>query len=160
MSTRPDKSIYVYRPPAAPTLADFRAGGERRKAFWRYYIRDNLNNLVDLSVHFGLKLLPMDLCSAAGAKIGLFVMPRFHKVAVRRARENLKVLMPDASEAEREAVLRTNWENQGRLMTEFSIIRRVALTPGRVKGLDVAWARELAAAARWCWWGCISAIGK
>ncbi len=145
MSTKPGKAIYVYKPPAAPTLADLRAGGERRKAFLRYHITDNLNNLVDLSVHFGLKLLPAGLCSAAGAKIGLFAMPRFHKVAVRRARENLKVLMPSASEAEREAVLRRNWENQGRLMTEFSIIRRVALTPGRVKDLDVNWAVDLAA---------------
>jgi len=145
MAEQRARSVYRYQPPDPPPLRDLLAGGEGRRRFLRYWVTDNLNNLTDLAVHFGLKLLPMDACSALGARLGVFAMPRFHKAAVARARANLKQLLPEASEAEREALLYRNWQNLGRLMTEFSIIRRVALSPGRVKGIDPKWVLETAA---------------
>jgi KDO2-lipid IV(A) lauroyltransferase len=119
------RAAWVYRAPAAPPLADLFRGGDRRKAAFRYHVTGNLKNLLDLSVHFGLKAVPASVCSAAGAWLGTFVVPRWHTSSVRKTQNNLKRLLPGATEEERDQVLKRSWENQGRIMTEFSIIGRL-----------------------------------
>lgn len=126
------RKAWVYEKPPSPPLSDLFGNGERRKAAFRYHVSGNIQNAVDLGVHFGLKVLPTDLCSAVGAWLGGFAIPRWHQGAVRKARRNLVRLLPDATEEEREAILRRNWENQGRMMTEFSIIGRLARPSRRV----------------------------
>src|SRR5690606_22283079 len=115
------------------------AGGQRRKAFMRYWVQDNLWNAVNLLGHFSIKLLPMDIGSAFGARLGTYAIPRFHKKAEKRARETIRQLRPDLSEPEREALLAENCKAQGRLMTEFSVINRIAKHPERLTlhGLDI-----------------------
>jgi len=120
------RSAWVYSAPAAPPLADLFASADRRRAAFRYHVTDNIQNLLDLAVHFGLKALPARVCSAAGARLGAFVMPRWHKSAVKKAQKNLERLLPDATEEERDRILKRNWQNQGRIMTEFSIVGRLA----------------------------------
>ncbi|KQY02051.1 hypothetical protein ASD36_18245 [Rhizobium sp. Root1334] len=100
--------------------------GDRRKAAFRYHVTGNLKNLLDLAVHFGLKAVPASICSAAGARLGTFVIPRWHPSSVKKAQKNLLRLLPHATEEERERILKRNWQNQGRIMTEFSIIARLA----------------------------------
>ena len=81
----PRRKAWLYFRPDSPRIGDFLAGGARRKAFVKYWITDNGWNALHLAGHYSMKLLPMDACSALGAWLGLFVMPRFHKVAVARA---------------------------------------------------------------------------
>ena len=126
------RQAWVYTPPEQPPLGDLFSTAERRRKAFRYHITGNLQNLADLALHFGLKALPTDLCSSIGAALGSFVIPRWHKGAVKKAKKNLKRLLPHASEEERDAILKRNWENQGRLMTEFSIIGRLAKPSKRV----------------------------
>lgn len=120
------RSAWVYRAPAAPPLSDLFKGAERRRAAFRYHVTGNLKNLLDLAVHFGLKAVPASLCSAAGARLGTFVIPRWHPSSVKKTQKNLKRLLPGATEEERDQVLKQSWQNQGRIMTEFSIIGRLA----------------------------------
>ncbi|URK86768.1 hypothetical protein LP421_21605 [Rhizobium sp. RCAM05350] len=119
------RSAWVYRAPATPPLADLFKDGDRRKTAFRYHVSGNLKNLLDLTVHFGLKAVPASICSAAGARLGTFVIPRWHRSSVKKTQKNLRRLLPDATEEERDQVLKRSWQNQGRIMTEFSIIRRL-----------------------------------
>jgi len=73
------------------------------------------------------------MCSALGAHLGLFAMPRWHKGAIKKTRSNLARLLPDTPEGEREALMMRNWANQGRLMTEFSVVMRMAADRRRVE---------------------------
>jgi KDO2-lipid IV(A) lauroyltransferase len=116
----------------APPLSFLFGNGDQRRQLRRYWIDDNLVNAIDLAVHFGLKLLPMDACSNFGAWLGPFAIPRFHKVAVKRGRATLARLLPEKSAEEREAILRRNWEAQGRIMTEFSAINGLLTHPDRI----------------------------
>ncbi|MGB3812004.1 MAG: lipid A biosynthesis lauroyl acyltransferase [Shinella sp.] len=122
-----------------PGFSAFRAGGSERERFLRYWVKENLWNMAHLLGHYSLKLLPMDKVSALGAALGRFAMPRFHKVAEHRARETVRKLRPDLSEAEREDLVIENQKSQGRIMTEFSVVNRIAEHPDRLQyhGLEI-----------------------
>lgn len=138
------RKAWVYQREDAPSLSDFFAGGDRRKRFTRYWFTDNVWNLMHLVGHFGLKVLPMDACSAFGAKLGVFAIPRFHKSAEKRARKTIASLRPDLSPAEQNALFIENCRTQGRLMTEFSVINRLAEHPERIEVHDMDWVIEAA----------------
>jgi KDO2-lipid IV(A) lauroyltransferase len=121
----------------APPLASLFAGGLAGRQARRYWVKDNIVNGIDLAVHFALRLVPMDACSNAGAWIGRFAIPRFHKVAVRRGKATLSRILPEQPEAERQALLERNWEAQGRLMTEFSALARLDAATDRITVHDL-----------------------
>lgn len=133
------RRAWVYAGRDRPGLRDLFSGGTRRKAFVNYWLRDNIGNALDLLGHFSLKLLPMDMCSAFGARLGVFAIPRFYPKAERRARATIAELCPHLSEAAREALLIENCKAQGRLMTEFSVVNRIARHPDRLSlhGLEI-----------------------
>lgn len=112
----------------------------------RYWLCDNLGNAGDLVMHYGMKLIPMDACSAIGARLGRHTFPRWRQMAVTRAKANLQMLRPDLDSASREVMLDRNWANQGRLMTEFSIVNRVAEREGRVSCRGLQHVRDAARA--------------
>lgn len=126
------RKAWVFHRKARPGLADFLAGGDRRKAFRKYWIGDTLTDALDLSVHFGLKLTSMDMCSNIGAKIGLFALPRYFKVQTKRARATIARVRPDLDEAGRETLFTEFLEAQGRLLTEFSVITRLLKAKNRI----------------------------
>lgn len=136
------RQAWVYEAPPSPPILDLFAGTERRRAAYRYHVTGNIQNVLDLTVHFGLKALPIDVCSAIGAWLGTFAIPRWHQGAVKKARRNLKRLLPNATEEEHEAILKRNWQNQGRVMTEFSIIGRLAKPSRRVVWHNLEWIIE------------------
>ncbi|SON55074.1 lipid A biosynthesis lauroyl acyltransferase [Hartmannibacter diazotrophicus] len=140
------RKAWVYEAPQPPPLADLFGDGAKRRAFYNYHVRDNFYNGLDYAVHYGLKLLPSETCSRIGAWLGRFMAPRFHKEAEARARANLKRLKPDWSEAEVEDTLMRNWDNQGRLMLEFSVIHRL-MDEGRIT-IDRASMEPIIAAAK------------
>lgn len=138
------RKAWVYAEEQRPSFADWLAGGDRRKRFVRYWFSDNVWNLLHLAGHFGLKLLPMDACSAFGARLGVFAIPRFHKVAEKRTRATIAALCPHLSPAEQEALFIENCRAQGRIMTEFSVVNRLAKHPERIEVHNMEWVLDAA----------------
>ena len=133
MSETPSKrKAFSFERPPVPNLKDFRQGGDARRRFVRYWTRGVPIAGLEIAFHFGLKALPAAWCSRLGAAIGRFVFPRYHKIAVARGTRTVAKLRADLSMADRQALLERNWEAQGRLITEFSIIHRVSKDPRRV----------------------------
>lgn len=116
---------WIYRRPETPGLTALFRDGKSRSVFIRYWITDNIWNTFDVIGHFAIKLLPMDLCSRLGAMLGPYAVSRFHPVAERRARATIASLRPDLSPAEQDALFQENSRNQGRLISEFSVIERL-----------------------------------
>ncbi len=138
------RKAWVYAEEQRPAFADWLAGGDRRKRFVRYWFSDNVWNLLHLAGHFGLKLLPMDACSAFGARLGVFAIPRFHKVAEKRTRATIAALCPHLGPAEQEALFIENCRAQGRIMTEFSAVNRLAKHPERIEVHNMEWVLDAA----------------
>ncbi|NTJ61277.1 lipid A biosynthesis lauroyl acyltransferase [Agrobacterium rhizogenes] len=133
MTTETDKKVaigkrkaWTYEPPKAPPLADFVAGGDRRKAFLRYWLYENIGNAIDLFFYFAFMLLPASVCSDLGGWLGRLLAPRFHKGAYARAAANLKMIRPELGEAELETLLKAYADSQGRQMAEYSVVPRLA----------------------------------
>jgi len=138
------RAAWIWRPPEAPGLAAL-GSAEGRRRFAKYWVTDNLQNGLDIATHFGLRLAPVETASGIGARLGRFSVPRYHAVMAKRARKNLRKLRPDLSEAEVDAMLARNWDNIGRLMTEFSTLDRL-LPKGRI--VFAPGAEEVLAVAR------------
>ncbi|WP_175551998.1 lysophospholipid acyltransferase family protein [Pararhizobium antarcticum] len=133
------RKAWIFSQADRPGLADLFAGGLRGRAFRRYWVTDNFWNGVNLLGFFGMKLLPMDVCSAIGARLGLFAIPRFYKAGEKRARDTIRQLCPEKTAEEQDALFRENCRMQGRLMTEFSVVNRIAKHPERITlhGIDI-----------------------
>ncbi|NKJ38565.1 lipid A biosynthesis lauroyl acyltransferase [Rhizobium sp. SG570] len=120
------RKAWTYEAPKALPLADFLAGGDRRKAFLRYWLYENVDNAIDLLFYFAFMLLPARACSALGGWLGRLLAPRFHKGAYARAAANLKMIRPDLSDTELETLLERYADSQGRQMAEYSVVPRLA----------------------------------
>jgi KDO2-lipid IV(A) lauroyltransferase len=96
----------------------------QRAALWRYWVRDPVDAVKDIVPHHLMRLLPSQLVSDIGARLGRRAGVRA-KVASRRARETLRLLRPEASEAEIEALLAAHWAHVGRCFAEFSVLERL-----------------------------------
>jgi len=64
------------------------------------------------------RLIGVDAASAVGGFIGRAIFARTG--VTRRARDNLIAAFPEKSEAEREAIIRTMWDNLGRTVAEYA----------------------------------------
>ncbi len=142
------RKAWTYRIPEAPGLSALFQSRETRQAFARYWIKDNVWNLLNLMGHFGLKLLPMDACSRLGAIFGPFAVRHFHPAAERRARATIAKLRPDLTEAEQDGLFWENCRNQGRLISEFSVLARLRRHPERMKAHNAEWLDWATDAAR------------
>lgn len=110
---------------------------EGRRRFFRAWISQPIGYALDITAHFALKLLPIDVCSNLGAFLGRVVMRQKYKGAVQNMRRNLEILLPDKSVDEREMLITRNCENLGRLMTEFSVLKRICQSDGRISVLGL-----------------------
>jgi KDO2-lipid IV(A) lauroyltransferase len=102
--------------------------------------------LRDLGLHYGMRALPTEACSALGAWLGTKLGQSAHPVSDSRARALIARLRPDlaVSPAALEASLRLLWQNVGRTYAEFAAIQRMlpegrALLSGQER-LDAAYA--------------------
>ncbi|MFK0166242.1 lysophospholipid acyltransferase family protein [Rhizobium sp. NPDC090279] len=120
------RKAWTYEPPKAPPFDDFLSGGDRRKAFLRYWLHENIDNAVDLLLYFAFMLLPASVCSDLGGWLGRILAPRFHKDAYARAAANLKMIRPELSDAELGSLLKAYADSQGRQMAEYSVVPRLA----------------------------------
>jgi KDO2-lipid IV(A) lauroyltransferase len=64
------------------------------------------------------RLIGLDAASAVGGFIGRNIFARTG--VTKRARENIAKAFPEKSEAERDAILRTMWDNLGRTVAEYA----------------------------------------
>ena len=141
MSEKPDteqlnlsrRKAWRVKPVDRPGLGSILTDRINLKHFFHYWISNNLWNALHLIGHYSLKLLPMDTASAFGARLGQYAIPRFHKIAEVRARATIQRLSPHLTEPEQEALLQENQRSQGRIMTEFSVINRIADHPERLQ---------------------------
>ena len=104
--------------------------------------------LRDLGLHYGMRALPTEACSALGAWLGTKLGQSAHPVSDSRARALIARLRPDlaVSPAALEASLRLLWQNVGRTYAEFAAIQRMlpegrALLSGQER-LDAAYADD------------------
>src|SRR5687767_281053 len=86
--------------------------GMRRRRLLRS-IRHALEAAVVLALYGALRLLPMDWASGIGGWLGRLLGPRLG--ITRRARRNLRLVMPELSEAEIERIVGEMWDNLGRM---------------------------------------------
>jgi KDO2-lipid IV(A) lauroyltransferase len=88
--------------------------------------------LLNMGVHYGLRALPTDWCSAFGATMSRFSAARYPE-SDARARRAWMTLRPEAADpASTDAAMRRLWANVGRTMAEYSILDRV-WAEGRVE---------------------------
>lgn len=116
-----------------PGLQALFGTSESRRHFIRAWIFEPCGWAWDFVLHFAFKLLPIDVCSALGAWFGRMVMRYKYPKAMMHMRHNLALMHPEASEAEREAMLLKNCESLGRVMTEFSVLSRICADQDRVR---------------------------
>lgn len=80
--------------------------------------------------YFLLKLLPVEVASAAVGKLARWLGPFIPVSHV--ARVNLAIAFPHKIKAEKEKILRGCWENLGRVVGEFPHLRQIAQEDNRV----------------------------
>lgn len=120
------RKAWLYRETDAPTLGDFFAGGEPRQRFLDFWRPDALSNAGEILMFFAFKLLPAKAVSEIGGALGRFAVPRWHKKALSRVRNNLRVIRPNASEAEIDRWAEEFADSQGRQRAEYSVLQRLA----------------------------------
>jgi Kdo2-lipid IVA lauroyltransferase/acyltransferase len=93
-----------------------------------------------------LRLLPVDAASALGAAVfkGLGPLSRAHKTAEL----NLRLALPELTEAERGTVLADQWDNFGRYAAEFALLDRLTPASGRVEVVNGERLAQIAASGR------------
>ncbi|MBS0362560.1 MAG: lysophospholipid acyltransferase family protein [Proteobacteria bacterium] len=79
---------------------------------------------------FLARRFPIDTVSDFGAWVFRTFGPLTSKHAI--AETNLRIVFPEAPDADIRALLRAQWEETGRWIAEFPILDRIAAEPGRV----------------------------
>lgn len=109
----------------APPLAWLVADPERRERAWRYWVRDGRKGLLNVAVHYGLRALPIDLCSQFGALMSATAARRYPR-ADARARALWAALRPESADRRSsDAAMARLWAGVGRTMAEFSVLDRL-----------------------------------
>jgi len=96
---------------------------ERRHEFWRYWVRDPLVGVINFAIHYGVRLLPIDVASAIGARLGAFAKYRYPQSDARARKLWITVRPNEADKVD--AAVNTLWRNVGRTMAEFSVLDRL-----------------------------------
>lgn len=109
----------------APPIHWLLSDAERRLRAWRYWGIDTAAGLYNSALHYTMRLLPIDACSALGAFLA-FYSPLVYRASDRRARKAWARLRPgEADPAAVDAAMRRLWRCIGRTMAEFSVLHRL-----------------------------------
>ena len=120
---------------------------ERRRRARQYWIKDTAMGVLNVSIHVGLRYVPIDFCSWLGAHMGALAQVRRADEA-RQGREVWRRLRPHESDpAHVEATLQRMWRHFGRTLAEFSVLDRM-LRKGRVEIVGMEHARAARAAGK------------
>ena len=86
---------------------------------------DMLLGNLQIMLHWALRIMPIEVCSSIGCLLGRIIGPR-HRNATQQLRENISRLRPDISSPQQmDLMVKHTWGNYGRVMTEFSVLRRI-----------------------------------
>jgi len=105
-------------------LCSLLARAQTRRALWQYWVADVAMGLATYAVHYPLRLLPLDACSAIGGGLGLLVgwFRRSH-VPQLRARASFARLHPRrAGKRDLDAAMKRMCANIGRVYAEYNIL--------------------------------------
>ncbi|HVV63537.1 MAG TPA: hypothetical protein VHD14_17450 [Pseudolabrys sp.] len=108
-----------------------------RPGWFQYWVLDVFFGLINMGLHYALRLLPIDVCSGFGGLMGPLVKYKYLP-SDARARKLWKRVRPDeADEASTNAAMTRLWRCVGRTMAEFSVLDRL-WAAGRisVEGLE------------------------
>lgn len=116
--------------PAAPTsgaapsvLPDWRSRGGLKR-WWHYRVTQPLVGAGEFAVYYLFRLLPVRTCSAIGALRGRYTGASRQRVETQ-ARDALKLVAPDMSPADVDALLVQLHRNAGRALLETLIMDRL-----------------------------------
>jgi KDO2-lipid IV(A) lauroyltransferase len=101
----------------------FDGKAERRREFWRYWVRDPIVGVINFAIHYGVRLLPIDVASTIGAQLGAFAKYRYPQSDARARKLWITVRPDDADKVD--AAVGKLWRNVGRTMAEFSVLDRL-----------------------------------
>ena len=87
-------------------------------------LRQALEALAAVTAWGLFRLLPLDMASAVGGRLGRLIGPRLR--ATRTARRNLARALPELEDAVREQIVLAMWDNLGRVIGEFPHLHRIA----------------------------------
>lgn len=77
------------------------------------------------------RLMPLDWASGCGGFLGRLIGPRLG--ITKRARQNLKLAMPELSPDAVARIIRDMWDNLGRVCAEYAHLRQFRIDNGRVE---------------------------
>ena len=98
---------------------------KRLQHLFQYWVCDTAIGLLKMTIHHGLRFLPIDRGSAFGALISP-IASRQYAASDRRARRAWQILRSEeADPASVDAAMRRLWRSVGRTMTEFSVLDRL-----------------------------------
>lgn len=97
----------------------------RLRQWRRYWLRDPLLGALNLALHYGCRLLPIDWVSAIGARAGTLNGRYRFAAARRRAEAGFVKLCGGASAADAAAAVDRLFAHVGRVMLEFSVLDRL-----------------------------------
>lgn len=115
-----------------PSWPDFRAGGERRSRWINFWLKENPPEVVQWLLFHIFSILPIEFVSNTGAKLTRFVIPKFYPFAKKFTSGNLRWLQPTWTEADVDAAMWRNFDNNGRVSSEFSVLHRL-MRAGRIR---------------------------
>ena len=116
----------------APPLRGLLGSAEQRRCAFQYWGVDTAVGAFNSLIHHGLRLLPIDWCSAIGAYLGQ-TSPSRYRESDARARKVFIRLRPEASDpAWLNAAMKRLWRNVGRTMAEYSVLDRLC-EAGRIE---------------------------
>jgi KDO2-lipid IV(A) lauroyltransferase len=118
--------------PPTPSWADFRAGGERRRRWVNFWLKENPPEVAQWLLFHLFSFLPIEFVSNTGARLTRFVIPKFFPFAKTFTSGNLRWLQPTLSETDVQAAMWRNFENNGRVSSEFSLLHRL-MGAGRIQ---------------------------
>lgn len=118
--------------PPKPSWSDFNAGGERRRRWKQFWLKEIPPELAQWLIFHIFSILPIEFVSNAGAKLTRFIIPRFYPFAKTFTSGNLRWLQPAWGEAQVQDAMWRNFENNGRVSSEFSILHRLTRA-GRIR---------------------------
>jgi KDO2-lipid IV(A) lauroyltransferase len=124
MDTMSGESPATGELPPPPLRWLFGDANQRRTAR-RYWLRDPIVGAAELTLHYAMRAMPIDVCSYSGAAITYFTR-RLYPKSEARARKLWAALRPEEADARAvDAAMDRLWRNVGRTMHEYSVIDRL-----------------------------------
>lgn len=121
--------------------------GPEQRAATRAGLPKSFDGIWKTALHQTMRLLPIGVSSALGARLGRALGGSVHRGADARARRNYLRLYPDTSAAQLERAMRLMWSNVGRSMAELSAIERL-WDSGRIEVIGAQHVRDPQLAGR------------